>query len=343
MKRAPKKKAVPDTKDKNKAAASIQKPPPKVALKKPKFVGCWTCQKQIPTDKNFLVIEEDLKRVFCTEKCISDYFTKDIEALEQEYLSQVSKDDLSVKERESLVHLRWSTFESPQEIWCRKLVSGDHLYTLISQFDYEGTAVWCLCQTLFLQGEPSFLFIAFVTKDPKLVTYYRQGESIEWVNAKKADEKNHNKINLESEELIDYSNQTVDGVTEEWTEDETLRAEFVKSREDSDIQVDDFNLYNHCLQETLEDPTEVWALDQQEQNNDNENKVFYFIKHFSKHSDEYWYITVARETEEEDTLEVLDAFPTNDQKMVQRFRIGQEQSDIAETLSNKNSIRRVLH
>jgi hypothetical protein len=142
---------------------------------------CENCLKDLSQIDRALFVEEEVGRIFCSETCIAAYFTPEISRLEKEYFRRLSSNDLSAEERDHLSHLRWMTLQSPDEVWREKTLSGDYRYTLISELQPEDRAIWSVCICLFLRGEPSFLFLAFQTKNAAMVAAYRKGERVEWV------------------------------------------------------------------------------------------------------------------------------------------------------------------
>ncbi len=299
---------------------------------------CFSCHKALNTEDRALFVEEELSRVFCSEECITTYFQPEIEKLEKEYFKQRPKDDLSPEEREQFAHLRWVTLQEPDEIWQQRTLSGDYRYTLISEFKPGAHSVFCVCICLFLRGEPSFLYLAFPTQSAALVNHYRRGEKMEWLKTAREDlpprgpELSHQASSDES---------VTDGLAEDWTESETLRAEIHQTRNAEDIPEEEYGLYEHLLEKTLEEPDELWVIDTHD---DGEPDVYHFLKKFEsdpgKKGDEgeaiefdqpIWYVIVAQESEEGDQLEVLEHFPTRIEESIQKFRKGRQEVDLVDT------------
>jgi hypothetical protein len=294
------------------------------------------------TDKA-LFVEEEIGRIFCSESCIASYFAPEIERLEKEYVRRSSAQDLTGAERESLAHLRWVTLQEPDEVWREKTLSGDYRYTLISEFEPGDKKVWSICICLFLRGEPSFLYLAFPTRNAAVVHAYRRGERVELgAPAKEKDKAKRRKADAAAE-----APEAADGAAGEpgasdrlgtaWTEDETFLAQVNQERSEDDIPPEDFESSQGCIEETLEVPDEVWSV------KTNEGMLIYhFIRQYP--ADEsglgHWYVIVARETEEEEQIEILDAFPTRDAVLVDRYRRGSQQ--VGET-QEERPVSRVVH
>lgn len=298
---------------------------------------CHNCGEDLKKEDKALFVEEEVGRVFCSEPCIADYFTPEIERLEKEYFRHLSKSDLSAEDREALAHLRWITLQEPDESWREKTLQGDHRYTLISEFNpgNEGQKrIWCVCICLFLRNEPSFLYLAFVTRNAGMVDAYRRGEPFEWhrtpgsaTGASAAEGHAASGSDVRTEE---GGEARVDGLAESWSEEETQRAEILSKRKSSDIPQSEFNLYQGCLEETLEAPNEVWS--QESGAGLERSKVYHFIRFYPDEGAGVWYVVVAKEptagseAAESDQIELVDAFPTKDSDLVDSLRRGHQEA-----------------
>ncbi|OFZ54150.1 MAG: hypothetical protein A2428_02230 [Bdellovibrionales bacterium RIFOXYC1_FULL_54_43] len=300
---------------------------------------CKTCGKDLSGSDKALFVEEEVGRIFCSEKCISDYFAPEIGRLEKAYFRALSHGDLSPQERENLAHLRWVTLQEPDEVWREKTLSGDYRYTLISQFQPGNKTVWCICLCLFLRGEPSFLYLSFPTRNAAMVNLYRKGEQIE-LTSRSGHVGSPRRLTNDAEGLppglVDaLEGQPTDRLADSWTDDETFRARMVQERRSDDIPSEDFTLYKGCLEETLQEPDEVWSY----QSNEALPRLYQFIRHYPNENPAIWYVIIARETEEEEQIEILDAFPTRDAGLVDHYRKGQQ--EIGKKAEGSN--QRVVH
>lgn len=288
-------------------------------------------------------MEEEIGRIFCSEDCIATYFGPEIERLEKEYFRKISASDLSAPEREALAHLRWITLQEPDEVWREKTLSGDHRYTLISEFQPGAKKIWSVCICLFLRGEPSFLFLAFPTRNAAMAATYRRGERIEWKRQQRprtdadasASEPSSGKVpgarvlyqDEDSPEKIEAYEQSSaerssDRLAEAWTEGETYLAQVNQERREDDVPPDEFALYEACMEETLQEPDEVWSL---QMGGEESAKLYHFIRHYPEETPGVWYVIVARETDKDEEIEILDAFPTRDASLVDRYRRGERE------------------
>ncbi len=319
--------------------------------------GCRSCGKDLRGSERALFVEEDVGRVFCSETCISAHFTPEIERLEKDYLRRVSSSDLTAEEREKYAHLRWITLQEADEVWREKTLTGDHRYTLISEYSPGTEKIWSICICLFLRDEPSFLYLAFPTRSTALMNAYRKGERVRWEKpeSSKAAKRGAAKKSAKQQESApvgpEEDFERTDRLGEPWTDDETFLAQMNQDRSqrsDDDIQPEEFSLYEGFVDETLENPDEVWVLETlaegEAANAEAANaevgppRVFHFIKQFEKENPPIWYVIVARDTDEEEQIEILDAFPTRDPEVIERYRRGEQQVGGALTRTNVRTV-----
>ncbi|MGK5089697.1 PBECR2 nuclease fold domain-containing protein [Bdellovibrionota bacterium FG-2] len=315
--------------------------------------GCKNCGKDLRGSERALFVEEDLGRVFCSETCISAHFSPEIERLEKDYLRRLSPNDLSAEEREKYAHLRWITLQEADEVWREKTLSGDHRYTLISEFSPGTEKIWSVCICLFLRDEPSFLYLAFPTRSAALMNAYRKGERIRWEKPEASEGSESRLTQVKARDAREDVTERTDRLGEPWTEDETFLAQMNQDRTqrtDDDIQPEEFGLYEGFVDQTLENPDEVWVLESgAEPAGESKDpgagdaevespRVFHFLKQFEKENPAIWYIIVARDTDEEEQIEILDAFPTRDPEVVERYRRGEQQVGGALTRTNVRTV-----
>ncbi|MFL5813211.1 MAG: PBECR2 nuclease fold domain-containing protein [Bdellovibrionia bacterium] len=285
--------------------------------------ACYHCARGLSGDQErALFVEEEVGRIFCSESCIAAYFTPEIERLEKEFFRRLTPSDLSPEERENLAHLRWITLQEPDEVWREKTLTGDYRYTLISEFKPGAKKIWSICICLFLRGEPSFLYLAFPTKNAAMANQYRRGEQVEWVRPAQSSAP-VNGVDSEGQEGDSQSGEEkLDRLADSWTEDETVLAQLNKGRSKDDIPPADYGHYQACLEETLEAPDEVWSHESQ---GEEPTKLYHFIKHYPDEKPGVWFVIVARETDEEEQIEIIDAFPTRDSQLVEHYRRGEQE------------------
>jgi len=284
--------------------------------KKSKKVQCVECGNTIAALEEALFVEEEVGRYFCEEGCIVSHFTPEIEKLEREYGRHVAPHDLTAEERERYAHFRWMSLENPDEIWMEKSPKGDHQYTLIAEYKPEQKRVWAVSVCLMLRGEPSFLYLAFVTGDRSLVDAFRRGEQM--------------RVLRENSPVEDVSQSDLGGnepalpisdrLAESWTESDSIRALLVKGRKENDIPPEDFGFYQKCLEETLQNPNELWSYLPK-----SAKRIYHFIKHY-EHDAPFWYVVIAKDTTDETQIEIIDVFPTRDSELIELCRHGKREN-----------------
>lgn len=303
-------------------------------------IHCCECNKLIPAKDQALFVEEEVGRYFCQESCIVAQFSGDIEKLEREYGRHVAPTDLSSEDRESYSHLRWKTLEEPSEVWREKVSSGDYRYTYIAQFTPDKKPVWGVAVCLMLRGDPSFLFIAFATNDSHLVDVFRKGERQKISRKNGVKSASSLKAETLAKEEVEADANAEDGLAEPWSESDSVRASIVGNRKSGDISPDDFGFYQKCLEETLQEPTELWSYTGKKS-----KRVYHFIREY-EHDANYWYVVMAKDTTDETQIEIIDAFPTKDQELIKICRHGKKEvlgnsEQAAE--ANAEPLKRTVH
>jgi hypothetical protein len=94
----------------------------------------------------------------------------------------------------------------------------------------------------------------------------------------------------------------------------------VKSRKSDDIAPEDFGFYQKCLEETLQQPNELWSYQPK-----SAKRIYHFIKRY-EHDQTFWYVVIAKDTADETQIEIIDVFPTRDQDLVQMCRHGKKET-----------------
>lgn len=284
--------------------------------RKSKKVQCVECGKTIPVLEEALFVEEEVGRYFCEEGCIVTHFTPEIEKLEREYGRHVAPNDLTAEERERHAHFRWMSLENPDEVWMEKGAKGDHRYTLIAEYKPEQKKVWAVSVCLMLRGEPSFLYLAFVTGDRNLVDVFRRGEQMQVIRENSLSDAAPTAEEGGSEPAAPIS----DRLAESWTESDSIRALLIKGRKENDIPPEDFGFYQKCLEETLQNPNELWSYLPK-----SAKRIYHFIKHY-EHDSSFWYVVIAKDTSDETQIEIIDVFPTRDQELIELCRHGKREN-----------------
>ena len=74
--------------------------------------------------------------------------------------------------------------------------------------------------------------------------------------------------------------------------------------------------FEACETETLQDPTELWCIGLELG-----RCKYHFLRYFETRGS-FWYVVVAKDAQD-DELEILDSFPSDDSELIHRFRQGE--------------------
>jgi hypothetical protein len=167
-----------------------------------------------------------------------------------------------------------------------------------------------------LRGEPSFLYLAFVTGDRNLVDVFRRGDQMKVIRENSLSESSSDPAAVQPESTPPIS----DRLAESWTESDSIRALLVKGRKENDIPPEDFGFYQKCLEETLQNPNELWSYLPK-----SAKRIYHFIKHY-EHDTPFWYVVIAKDTTDETQIEIIDVFPTRDHELIELCRHGRKEN-----------------
>jgi hypothetical protein len=320
---------------------------------------CAECSKQLNNSNNFLFVEKEIGRVFCSESCILNYFQPYVSAMEDNLLSlRNDAQDVPLSLFEKFLVLRKQTYENPDEIWVYEDrentlgvlgTNGDKIYHYISEHFIEGQKIYYCVVCLCLDGSPSFVFLSFPTIDLDLLDAYRKGQLIYDSSREDTIEEIPKEI-LEKIEMLTpklkNSNSDLDKPeVSEISESDSKITLFQKILQDhrslDDIPVQDFQHYEGLVEPTLINPDEIWYLPYSVNKPNVLGKAmaecFIFITQYcfeDKLDTPFFMIVVAvpesnidAETEKSEAHNVKNltpvlAFPTMDQNLVHHFRKG---------------------
>ncbi|MEW6055971.1 MAG: hypothetical protein AB1540_05090 [Bdellovibrionota bacterium] len=300
---------------------------------------CANCRKSLAELERILFVEKEIGRCFCTETCIQDYFQPTIDSMEEELAKLRSNSDLRAREPKDLAHYRGLTLGDPDEIWVQELESGEKHFTFISQFRHgEGQRFSCIAVCLAIEGIPSFVFLAFLTKDDDLVDAYRRGvdmrlhepsSSYDFGSSEQARPAEPTQPSLEGDTIENIESGERPGLSEHAT---TFANWYSEGRRSSDIPREAFEKFEPFIEPVIDDPDEIWNFV-----DDEKNEWCTFIAKFriddpdqrlgedeeegggqSNQLDSFTMIVVC----DKKTLEVVFSVPTTDPTLVQRFRKG---------------------
>jgi hypothetical protein len=92
-----------------------------------------------------------------------------------------------------------------------------------------------------------------------------------------------------------------------------------------EIRAHEFEQYDQYFDRTLHQPDEVWSMEEDEGRAVFQGVMrYHFLRFYPSEKEDvpFWYYVVAIETEKDDELEVLEARPTRDMRLIEALRIG---------------------
>lgn len=258
---------------------------------------CAFCRKGLALLPQIYFVEKEIQRCFCSEDCIQDYFQPHVEFLSQTFNQKRKPSDFSEHERFSKNSYQFKALMKPSEIWVEELESGELWYTSVTYFSSNPrnpqTKKWAFIVVyLMLEGQPSFIFQAFATRDEDLIEVYR------------------NFLNPNTQSKVKI---------------------FPKSVK-KDISRENFEHFEAFVEPTIEEPDEIWSFVSQEDPTPKEPWIAFIKKYevpselqslkiVPSQAPYFYMIVVCRSS-----CEVLFAIPTLDVELVQSFRIGMQKS-----------------
>jgi hypothetical protein len=258
---------------------------------------CVSCEKPLFRGDMVYYLEDSLERRFCQESCIESYFQFMIDELVEELKSLRSKNDLSESRYHHYHSFFQETSEAPDEIWLESDPKGGKRHILIRQFEEEGKRIWYVVIATLLGGQPSFVQIAFPTKDPELLKHYQRGIRLAELpndNVHPELEEPEAKSNLERFPQRDpelFQQEKVEMPENEDSEDEDelvrdeLRAkvfqDMLHQRKESDIPMNKFEEYSYLEEQTLDFPDEIY-----EWNNPDGRKLLSYLATYGEEIEE---------------------------------------------------------
>jgi hypothetical protein len=266
---------------------------------------CQSCRKHMGSDEQIVYVEENSNRFFCSEKCIRDYYDPIAEFYKKAHFIMRDAHDIPESDFAKYESYAPLALNSPDEVWCDANEQGETHYFFHKNFMDEGGAFSYVIMCFCLELEPTYMILAFPTRDRKLSDEYRRGKKLDMspLNEEVESVQPEARGALEEELLSNQSN--------------AVEEEMLRWRSKDDISVDEFDDYAHLLDESIESPNEVWELQ--------DAQGATLLSMITQHDDGVTYIVICRndqKSEAQESWQVLYSFPTKDAKLVERYRRG---------------------
>ncbi len=266
------------------------------------YYFCTECKTSIEESKDVLLVDDSSKKGFCTEACIEKFYAPAINHYRKIIKEKRSEFKVSKESFENIDELVASCLKSCDEVWMQKNELDEKIYFLYKKHNSEDPihiGIGCI----FYEGQPSFILYHCMTTNKALIESFKVGEKQEIANLKSSKFKMDPKL----EESIGRKKSSE-------------LASLIEKRQDSDIPIDDFHLYDSYLTTTLEAPDEIY------QYKDIEDDILYtYIKVFNKNNISFYFICICHllDTDidnEQDVLLPVLSFPTLDPSLYQNYQ-----------------------
>lgn len=262
-----------------------------------------------------IVVDEAKQLVFSSENEAYKYFSKYIDRLEEEHVSQRSNFDFPLRRfKNSDEHLR-DTLLTPDEVWKKQSEGSDPaVQTYIKKFNHDNKEYFYVAVAYVSNFRPTFVFIHFPTRFKELAESYRQDQKI-YDRAQGTSFVHQVDIPSPDDELAIGLYQAM----------KKLRAK-------TDIAEKEFKEFLQYRDETLENPKEIWR-----STGVKGSSLVTFIKEYNPGSSQsFFYVVVTAEEIVSESHYLLFSFPTKDEGLLQRYRFGEE-------MTPENFIREESH
>ncbi len=258
-------------------------------------------------EKELIVIDEKQGLIFENDKTLFGYFSTPIKEFETRFHKMYDeKNDFSMSEQIEMEGFLEDTLDDPDEIWIDDSTFEDLVvHTFVRTFETK-QLVFQYVAVVYINtedGNPTFVFIHFPTKDIKMLEAFRENEIIF-----------HRKL-----EAIQFAAIDGDSLLEGDYLAIGLLESMLKLRGEKDITAEKFQDFAECRESTINSPDEIWR------KVDTEGHVLVtFIKEFPDMGvEELHYIVVTEEDSESQVNSLLFSFPSCDISLIDRYRQGE--------------------
>ena len=288
------------------------------------FYFCNECKKVIHELDELLFVDEHSHKGFCSEECIEDFYLPLIKHYEiTEYSLRKKLNLLEEKETEKNTDQEVidEVLNGPSEVFKQENELGESYYHFIKHFsDFSVVVVASV-----YRKEASFVFLVTMTRSLSLVTEFRYGEMInDWNYKDEVDIENveddlesfKSRLTSPAEDEIDEEDEDLVFIQLLENKKSSTLAEIILKRKESDISFEDYDGYESCFQETLDQHDEVF-----EKKDKEGDIIFTYIKSYSN----FFYIVIClkrKEDRENVNVYPILGLPTNDLELCQEFRGG---------------------
>ncbi len=276
---------------------------------------CECCRKQIENVGDLHFVEDHSDRGFCSEKCIKDFYRPYMQQLEIEEKEQrksmqilAEEDDLDYLANE---HYLNQALYHPHEKWLLENEMGQKFYTHILNIETELGPLYFILICSCIDNDPSFVFYRMVTRHIPLKEYYQRDIPVEENDSSEKyvkDIEDQYEIPADIIELLENKKSQI-------------LAQMMQERSPGDIAIEDFTSYDKFLEQTIENPDEIYEYE------DAEGDVLNnFIKSFKVKELSFFYVAILypyqiEKTGDKAVLPIM-GFPSVDNNLYPNYALG---------------------
>jgi hypothetical protein len=252
-------------------------------------------------DEKIVYVEQSANRYFCSEKCIRSYYDPVAEYYRREMMEIRDPHDISEADFSELESYAPLCLSNPDEIWVDSTEFGETITFFLANFTNEGGKFTYIVACFCLDEEPTYILLSFPTRDKKLIEEFRRGEKVERTEGEEAAEPEVSPV-LTEDFLARQGN--------------AIEEEMLRHRNATDIPAKDFEDFVHLVDQTIENPDEVWELQ-----DEGDNPQLTLI---TQHEENLHYVVICTfdSSQGQESWRVIYSFPSRDPALVQRYRRG---------------------
>jgi hypothetical protein len=291
-----------------------------------KLYFCTACRKNINKIEELLFVEES-NRGFCSEDCIVDFYSPYMEYFDNQEVKQREKLGLNISEVDINLYQNKELFEyvlyTPDEVWLDRSDLNENYYTHI--YKLENNAYFILICSYY-ESEPAFVYFKTITKSLELLKLYRTNEKIDTQINKSDDFHGHHSEKHEEVEVLDEVQLPAELIEDIELKKSEHLALLLERRKETDIDFEQYPLYDDYLSLTLEDPDDEFHGEDEAGDH-----IITSIKSFKKDNRAFFYIAICLQvdipgTDEMALLPVL-SFPSDDDDLYTFYAVGDRKNN----------------
>lgn len=286
-----------------------------------KLYYCNHCKTFLDKLEDLLFVEEASSRGFCSENCIEKFYQHLVDHFEEK--DKNLRGEFDILEEDCLKYvgkpkLMELVLSSPHEMWHFDNEIKEEYFCFIRKVAEKGSDPFHLIVVcMIFDNKPSFILSATATRNENLLAHYRSGKELETEHV----------VDPTTDELSEGF-QTVE-LEEEVIESIELKksqllANLLEERSPSDIPFEKFMMYDDFVEETLQNPDEVYK--RQDDEGDN---ILTYIKAHELNGISFYYFCVCMRYEKAmkegiETLLPILTFPSLDGEICEIYRKGEK-------------------